>query len=103
MTTTTFTPGRPLMKPLFFVPLLCIAMPLAAQAVTLPTGLSATEGSSTSPYPFGQGAGACRVQYIYAASHFAGFTGPISINSVAWRADGASVQHGGSHSAVTCR
>ncbi len=71
----------------------------SAQTAVLPNGYAAVEGNSSSAYPFGRGNSACRVQYIYdtAGMIAAGMAGPLSINTIAWRANTAAVVAGGTH------
>jgi PKD repeat protein len=68
----------------------------AQLTVVVPNGTVATEGSSSTGYPWGQAAAPCRVQYIYDSSNLTaqGIHSPIVIDHLRWRANGGSTVSG---------
>lgn len=77
---------------------------LHAQApLVIPTGHNATEGASSTAYPWGRAAAVIHVQYCYDSSHFTGqgISAPMLINRLKWRANSTTTAYtGGSYSNV---
>lgn len=81
---------------------LSLASALAAQTIVIPNGLAATEGTSSTAYPWGRGTAQIRVLYIYDSAHFTGqsVTAPIVVTQLAWRANGGVTGTAGVYSQV---
>jgi len=78
--------------------LLVLAVPLAAQSTLVaPNGYAATEGPSSSTFPWSRGTASMRIQQIYDSSHFTGqgITGPALISRLRFRANAGTTTWAG--------
>jgi hypothetical protein len=70
---------------------------IAQNTVVVPNGLAATEGNSSTAYPWSRTASVIHVQYCYDSSHFLaqGVSYPIQITQLRWRANSATTAYTG--------
>src|SRR5215471_3973069 len=88
---TFFTSVRLLLLALVLAVLL--GPSVQAQTVVVPSSSTLTEGSGNNGFPFNIGdfgLSQQRYQQVYAASEFAGFSGPVTITQIAFRPDVAA-------------
>ncbi len=84
---------------------LALAATAAAQTIVVPNGFAATEGNSSTAYPWQRLASVIHVQYCYDSTHFTnqGIAYPILINDLKWRTNGTTtLTTGGTYSNVVC-
>lgn len=64
----------------------------AQSTIVIPNGFAATEGNSSTSYPWQRTASVIHVQYCYDSTHFTnqGITYPILISRLRWRANGTT-------------
>lgn len=85
------------------LPLLTLATAALAQSpIVIPNGYAATEGNSSTGWPWNRGTAQIRIQYIYDSSHFTnqGVSSPIVIDRLRWRANGGALGGTGTYSQV---
>ncbi|MBL8753497.1 MAG: PKD domain-containing protein [Planctomycetes bacterium] len=76
----------------------------AQLSLVVPNGLAATEGNSSTAYPWQRTTAVIHVQYCYDSTHFTnqGITYPIIVNNLKWRANSSTTATtGGTYSNVT--
>ncbi len=76
---------------------------LTAQQIVIPNGFAATEGSSSTSYPWNRTNSAIRVQYCYDSSMFTlqSVNTPVILQRCKWRVNGGATSTGGTYNNVT--